>query len=110
MDLWIRKHDSLLQAFFRQKKVLVPPKSTPLSLDLEPLRCRWVAYVQENSQHEAEHRYRCGLCSKLFKGPEYLRKHFLKAHSDGLVKLAAEVEQESTSEAFLKAQKGPGCD
>jgi len=109
-DLWIKKHDLLLQSFFRQEQVLLRPKSTPFSLDSEPLRSRWVAHVQENSQQVADDRHRCGLCPKCFKGPEYMQKHFLKAHTDGLVKLAAEVAQEGIRAAFFDARKGPGWD
>jgi len=51
------------------------------------------ALIQEKTIKEEEEKYRCDLCSKRFKGPEFVNKHIRLKHPDVLAESAAVVRR-----------------
>jgi len=86
------------------------PTLCPASLVDEPLRSRWATHCAQHTKEEGEGRYRCLLCSKLFKGTEYVEKHMLKVHGQGLQVILAEIQKERLRDAYMSAGEGPGWD
>lgn len=60
-----------------------------LQRSLEALRGRAPPGCEAFVQEVSESRFRCALCSKLFRGPEFARRHVLAKHREQL-RLAAE--------------------
>lgn len=78
----------------------------PLAPDLvsladEPLCSRWKERCSAAIKQEAESRFRCLECTKMFKGDEYIRKHLMKAHGNLIEPLLKAIHEERMRKAFF---------
>lgn len=99
---WAADHDRRVTDLLRRVELVAlrkPPSS--LGLDVEPLSSRWNQRWQEVMLQESEGRFRCKECKKLFKGPDYVKRHVLKDHSVILNSLIEQIQEERMRELFF---------
>merc|ERR1712060_263822 len=105
---WINEHKKSAQRFLAEVVAWQRPKFPTWSIDEEPLQSRWAAHCEVCTQQEDESRFRCLICSKLFKGVKYIQKHILKVHPQGLEPLYKELNIEQMRNLYMDAKTGPG--
>jgi len=107
---WAVEHSARARQALAGISALTRPMPCPASLVEEPLCSRWAAHCAQHTKQEGDGRHRCLLCSKLFKGTEYVEKHILKVHGQGLQAILAEIKKERLHDAYMSAGEGPGWD
>jgi len=104
---WATEHGQRLRRFLGEGSAWMRPEPVPASADEEPLRSLWAKRCAECTLQEEESRYRCLICSKLFKGEDYMQKHMLRAHAGGLRELTVEFRGSQARAAYLRASATP---
>ncbi|XP_026190857.1 uncharacterized protein LOC34623326 [Cyclospora cayetanensis] len=87
-QLWADQLDQrlrvLLQMAARMQQNLPPPLDEQAS---PVIQTKWTAFCQEHTSKDAEGRYRCTLCQKLFKAPSFVHLHHRKKHERELARI-----------------------
>jgi len=105
---WQEHHASCLAALLQTAKSVQHRTWAPPSLDEEPLKSRWIEHCKNAIKLEKESRYRCTICSKLFKSEDFAIKHISKMHGEAGEKLVKESLEQRMKEAFFAdASVGP---
>lgn len=97
---WASEHDARIQQLLKEGCPLKRPDYR-CSIDQEPLRSRWIKQCQEDTIEVEQAKFRCKRCSKLFRAPEFVHKHLLRAHTELQQELKDAINEERTREAFL---------
>jgi len=102
---WAEKHDWRLRKF---ASTITLERPRVLGCDDEPVATKCEELVGTLTLRIAEGRFKCGECQKLFKGPEYVRKHVRKAHAHLLEKLRQEAHADAARAAFVEESSSIG--
>lgn len=76
---WAQKHDQRLEHFLASAALDRPHV---LGGDDEPISSKTDAVCSEQTHKISDGKFQCLECKKLFKGPEYVRKHLRKMHAE----------------------------
>ncbi|CAK0798265.1 unnamed protein product [Prorocentrum cordatum] len=96
---WTEAHEQRLAAFLETSGLQQP---VPMSSDEQvTLDKKAAELIQEKTKQIAEGKYQCTACSKLFRGPEFVRKHLHKMHMDLFETIQEEIHAEAARKAFL---------
>lgn len=97
-DEWVKTHSSRLENFLSTASLEHPAVPTA---DDERLQDRLEAVYAEQMTKITPEKFRCNLCNKCFKGPEYVRKHIRKAHDHIQTSAISELCVELATTAYL---------
>ncbi|EZG55389.1 arsenite-resistance protein 2 [Gregarina niphandrodes] len=64
---------------------------TEVTADHPLFQSHWLEFAEENTLRVDDEKYRCGICKKLFKGPDYVHKHLKNKHQDEINSLIKNV-------------------
>jgi len=95
---WAQAHDERLQRFLAAAEL--PRPSPPDGCD-ERLLAEASALCEEKTLQVAEGKFRCQVCAKHFKGPDYVHKHLRKAHTDLFEAIQRKAHDDAAEAAFL---------
>ncbi|CDJ44455.1 hypothetical protein, conserved, partial [Eimeria tenella] len=85
---WAQQLDQRLQVLLHMAANMRQNLPPPLDEQESPIiRSKWLAFCEEHTSKDAEGRYRCTLCQKLFKGPSFVHLHHRKKHERELTKI-----------------------
>ncbi|CAE6945627.1 Ars2 [Symbiodinium sp. CCMP2592] len=99
---WISTHCERIRSLIaRAAEAAKPPPAKPSSEE-EPLKSQWLQCCQELTKKEAEDRFRCTRCKKLFRGVNFLQKHVFKVHLEVMAKVEDNFMEQQMKEAFFR--------
>ncbi|KAJ1340709.1 hypothetical protein BSLG_004803 [Batrachochytrium salamandrivorans] len=91
---WTARRDNFMARLDQRIQIrLAPPTEGPLLVKMggKPVEDDVEVYLGTNISKEAESKFRCALCSKLFKGDDYARKHIRGKHAGPVEEIIAEL-------------------
>jgi len=97
---WAKEHEARIRQLVQKGREFKRPEVC-CSLDEEPLRSRWAKKCEEYTLKVEEAKFRCKICQKLFRGPEFVHKHLRKFHPEPQKKFMDDFNEERMREAFL---------
>jgi len=95
---WAKAHEERLRSFMATAEFKRP---SALQSCQEQIAVRTELLCKEKTQQAAEAKFRCSMCNKHFKGPEYVYRHLQKAHADLFEAIQQEVHNNAAVRAFL---------
>ncbi|CDI84228.1 hypothetical protein, conserved, partial [Eimeria acervulina] len=85
---WAQQLDQRLQVLLHMAANMQQNLPPPLDENESPIiQSKWNAFCQEHTSKDAEGRYRCTLCQKLFKAPSFVHLHHRKKHELELIRI-----------------------
>jgi len=95
---WAMAHEGRLRGFLATAEFKHP---SALQSCQEQIASRTELLCKEKTQQAAEGKFRCSVCNKHFKGPEYVHRHLRKAHASLFEAIQQEFHDEAAVSAFL---------
>lgn len=86
------------------ERVLNPPTPTDyMLLEKQYIDAQLEKFFNKNILKQGPSKFRCALCSKLFKGDEFLRKHLSRKHEDSIKALQMRAKDEYYFESYIQS-------
>jgi hypothetical protein len=96
---WIQELESAIQNRLDREMVMVPVTELHEYL-LTP-------FFEENVQEIEESKFRCGVCSKLFRGADFVKKHLFNKHQEEVDKELDRMESYEMFRNFISDKDRP---